>query len=102
MHGAEEYETRFKKKERVPRKAKLTCVDLWELVLAKDDQLARCFEELGWAREDAPKHMAQLYDLLSGHVHNQFQLSALQVDIVVSVTGQGAGQAGRQAGRQSA
>ena len=58
--------------------------------------LAACFEELGWKQEDAPAQIAALDTLLSEHVHNKFQLSTQQVDIVVSVTGQGAGLAGRQ------
>lgn len=92
---AEDMERQYKDTLSPTEAMRLTRNELWKLLLAKENKLAACFEELGWAQEDAPKHIVQLYKLLSRHVHNEFQLSRRQVDIVVSVTGQGAGQASR-------
>ena len=103
LHGAEDAEHNFRaalrraaqkaaqtrpaKRAPQPQSAeRLSRPDLWQRLLEQEAALAQCFEELGWARADAPKKIAELYKLLSRHVHNEFQLSPQRVDIVVSVT----------------
>ena len=63
----------------------------------EEEELASCLEEAGWPRPEVPRHIAQLYQHLSKHAHNKFQLSLRRVDIMVSAP---AFQAGWQPARQ--
>jgi hypothetical protein len=75
---------------------------LWQQLLEEEEEeLASCLEEAGWPRAEAPRHIAQLYQHLSKHAHNKFQLSLRRVDIMVSAPACHAGwQPASQAGPQ--
>ena len=99
--GAETREDQFRAKLALLRAPQPQGKQLWQQLLEEEEALATCLEEVGWPRPEAPGHIAQLYQHLSKHAHNEFQLSSSlrRVDILVSAT-DSAREPGRRTGRQ--